>query len=158
MPYEELLSLVKSWLEEEVSYARELSELASNLRHPVLRALFLAIAKDSEKHNLILSAMRDYIEEKRPLITQDDLEKIKERIKEHIEEESKAIQDLTRLKEKVDDPALLLLIEAMLEDEIKHHALLVQIQKLIAEKEAVSDQELWEALWLHSPYHGTPGG
>ncbi len=158
MPYEELLTLVKSWLEEEVSYAKELFELAGNLKHPVLKALFQGIAKDSEKHNLILSAIRDYIENKRPIITQDDLEEIKKKIKDHIEEESKAIQDLLKLKEKVEDPALLLLIEAMLEDEKKHHALLLQIQKMIAEKETVSDQELWEALWLHSPWHGTPGG
>jgi len=158
MVYEEILSLVKKWLKEEVDYANELFDLASSLNHPVLRALFQAIAKDSEKHHLILSAIRDYIEDKRPLITQDDLEKIKAKIKEHVDEESKAIQELSRLKEQVDNPALLLLIEAMLEDEKKHHALLVQIQKMIAEKEAVSEQELWEALWLHSPWHGGPGG
>lgn len=155
---EEILSLVKTWLKEELTYAAQLRSLAESLKHPVLRSLFLAIAKDSEKHNLILTGIKDYIENNRPFITEEDLDRIKETIKSHIEEESTSIKELTRLKEQVDDPALLLLIEAMLDDEMKHHALLVQIQKLIAEKEKISDQELWETLWLHSPYHGAPGG
>ncbi|MEB3806274.1 MAG: ferritin-like domain-containing protein [Desulfurococcales archaeon] len=155
---EELLPLVSEWSEEELFYAKELMDLAKKIKHPVLKALFESIAKDSEKHNLMLKAVKDYIEDKRPLLTEEDLMLIKDKIREHIERESKFIKNLTDLKEKIEDPAVLLIVEAQLEDEKRHHALLLQIEKMIAEKEKVSDQELWEALWLHSPYHGAPGG
>lgn len=155
---EELISLLRKWLEDELSYAARLRKLADSLKHPVLRALFTAISKDSEKHNLILTGMKDYLENNRPFITDDDIDAIRTSIRDHIEEESESIKELTRLKEEIRDPAVLLLVEAMLEDEMRHHALLVQIEKLIAQREKITDQELWETLWLHSPYHGAPGG
>ncbi|MCE4622057.1 MAG: ferritin-like domain-containing protein [Desulfurococcales archaeon] len=155
---EEILELIKVWLKDELTYAARLRKLADSLKHPVLKALFSAIAKDSEKHNLILTGMKEYLENNRPFITEEDIDAIKKSIKEHIEEESHSIKELTRLKEQVKDPAILLLVEAMLEDEMRHHALLVQIEKIIAQKEKITDQELWESLWLHSPYHGAPGG
>ena len=145
-------------VEEELVYARRLRGLAKRIRHPVLAALFEAIAKDSEKHSLIMDAIRRYIDQERPLITREDLEEIRREIRRHIEEEAEAIRELSEALQQVDDPALRLLIEAMLRDERIHHELLVNIEKLIAEKEAVDPEEFWDYLWKHSPYHGAPGG
>ncbi len=155
---QELLEILKSWVDEELKYSARLQELAAKLKHPVLKAIFQAIAKDSEKHHHLLKAMIEYIEENNPFITEEDLELIKESIRQHIEEEKESILDLTRIREQVKDPALLLLIDAMLEDEKRHHELLANIQKVIAEKETITDQDLWDYLWKHSPYHGAPGG
>lgn len=155
---EKLLELVEKWRIEELEYSKRLRELAEKIRHPVLRAIFLAISKDSEKHHHLLTAIRDYIKDERPLITEEDVDLIRATINKHVKEEKDSIIELSQLKEQVKDPAILLLIEAMLEDEKRHHKLLYEIERIIAQKEKISDQELWEALWLHSPYHGTPGG
>ncbi len=155
---EEILKLVTEWMDEELKYSARLQELAAKIRHPVLKAIFLGIAKDSEKHHHILKAMKEYLEENNPFITEEDLELIKASIRQHVDEERQSIMELSRLREKVDDPALLLLIDAMLDDEKKHHTLLFNIEREIAEKEKVDEQELWDYLWKHSPYHGTPGG
>jgi len=155
---DEVLAVVSEWMEEELRYSERLRDLASRIRHPVLKAIFLAIAKDSEKHHHLLAAIKEYLEGNRPFITEDDLRLIKETIRAHVEEEKQSIRELSRLREKVDDPALLLLIDAMLDDERKHHKLLFAIEEAIAEAETVSDQDLWDTVWRHSPYHGTPGG
>jgi len=154
---EDLLRLVDEWAREELEYASRLRELAGRIRHPVLRALFEGIAKDSEKHHYFLKAMGEYLRDNRPLVTEEDLQVIGEAVEKHVREEKESIVALSELREKVDDPALLLIIDAMLEDEKRHHKLLSRILEVVARGEAVSDQELWEALWRDTPYHGAPG-
>ena len=155
---ERLLRLAEESVENELEYAAKLRALAKRIRHPVLSALFEAIARDSEKHSLIMKAIAEYIRANRPLITMEDLEEIRREIRRHVEEEAEAIKELKELLEEVGDPALLLLIEAMLRDETIHHELLANIEKLIARQEAVDPEEFWDYLWKHSPYHGAPGG
>jgi len=154
---DDLLKLVEEWAREELEYASRLQELAGRIRHPVLRALFQGVAKDSEKHHHFLTAMAEYLRENRPLVTEEDLRVIGEAIEKHVREEKESIVALSDLREKVEDPALLLMIDAMLEDEKRHHKLLSRILEVVARGEAVSDQELWEALWRDTPYHGAPG-
>ena len=154
----ELHDLAAQGVEDERKYAARLRKLAEKIKHPVLQALFLAIAHDSEKHSLILDAIRRYIEQERPLLSQEELEAIRKEIQDHIREEAEAIKELSELRERVQDPALKLLIEAMLNDEKIHHELLISIQRIIAEKETVSEDDFWDYIWKHSPWHGTPGG
>ncbi len=155
---EKLREIAEKGVEEEKKYAERLRSLASRIKHPVLQALFLAIAHDSEKHSLILDAIRKYLSSERPLLSKEELEEIRKEIKEHVKEEAEAIKELTELLDKVEDPALKLLISAMLADERTHHELLANIQKIIAEKEVVSEDDFWDYIWKHSPWHGTPGG
>ncbi|MCE4628194.1 MAG: choline/carnitine O-acyltransferase, partial [Desulfurococcales archaeon] len=129
---EKLREIAEKGVEEEKKYAERLRSLASRIKHPVLQALFLAIAHDSEKHSLILDAIRKYLSSERPLLSKEELEEIRKEIKEHVKEEAEAIKELTELLDKVEDPALKLLISAMLADERTHHELLANIQKIIA--------------------------
>jgi len=155
---EELHELASKGVDDERKYAGRLRSLAGKIKHPVLQAIFLAIAHDSEKHSLILDAIRRYLEHERPLLSHEELEAIKKEIRDHIKEEAEAIKELSELRERVDDPALKLLIEAMLNDERIHHELLVNIESVIAEKETISEDDFWDYIWKHSPWHGTPGG
>jgi rubrerythrin len=156
--YKRLYEIVSRGVEEELNYAKKLRRLAENIKHPVLRALFEAIAHDSEKHSLILAAIKSYLENNRPLLSSEDLEAIKKEIGDHIREESEAIKELTEILEHVKEPQLRLLLEAMLADERAHHELLINIEKVIVEKETVSEDDFWDYIWRHSPWHGAPGG
>ncbi len=155
---EKLLSIARRSVEEEKKYAARLRELGDKIKHPVLQALFYAIANDSMKHSLIMEAIKRYLEEQRPVITPEELDLIRREIRRHVEEEAEAIKELKELLDEVKDPAMLLLIEAMLTDERIHHELLANIERLIARKEVVENEEFWDYLWKHSPYHGAPGG
>ncbi|MCE4625350.1 MAG: ferritin-like domain-containing protein [Desulfurococcales archaeon] len=153
-----LYEIASKGVEEEKKYAERLRSLANRIKHPVLQALFKAIAHDSEKHSFILEAIKKYLEQERPLLSKEELEEIKKEISEHIREEAEAIRELNELRSEVDLPQLKLLIEAMLNDERIHHELLVSIQRIIAEKETVEEDDFWDYIWKHSPWHGTPGG
>jgi len=154
----ELYEIASRGVEEERKYAAKLRRLAQRIKHPVLQALFLAIAHDSEKHSLLLDAIKRYIEEQRPLLSQEELDAIRREIREHIREESEAIRELSSLLSSIEDPALKLIVSAILTDEREHHELLLSIERVIAEKETVTEDDFWDYIWKHSPWHGTPGG
>jgi len=43
-------------------------------------------------------------------------------------------------------------------DELKHHGVLVDLLKNVAEREVYTEEELWDAVWKDSPWHGAPRG
>jgi len=157
----EMNTLVKKLLDYadmEEKYAVELRDLGSSLKHPVLRSLFISIAKDSEKHGMIYRALAELASNPQPFITEDELKRVVEVVKRHIETESKMLESVKLMLEETSDPRFKLLLEAIREDEAKHHALLVSIRDKLATAETLREQELWDMIWKESPWHGTPGG
>ena len=49
------------------------------------------------------------------------------------------------------------LLKAILEDEIKHHAMLKMVQEIIIKGETITEDDWWSMLWEGSPFHGAPG-
>lgn len=158
MKIEELREKMKEMNKIEKKYAEELRELASRFRHPVLQALIYGIAWDSDKHSIFYKAVYELLSRTQPLLTEEELAVIKEGIKKHIEMEAEMIKLTEKLARESDDPRMKLIFEAIHEDEIKHHRLLVLIRDKIAEKETFTEEDLWDAIWKDSPWHGTPGG
>lgn len=44
------------------------------------------------------------------------------------------------------------------DDEVRHHKLLLSLQKKIAEAETLTEADVWEMVWKDVAYHGAPGG
>ena len=49
-------------------------------------------------------------------------------------------------------------VKAILNDEIRHHQLLKRIHEMIVEKEALTEQDIWDWTWQDSLFHGSRGG
>jgi len=142
----------------EERYSEELKKLAESLRHPVLKALFAGIAKDSEKHSLMYRAIADLLSRQQPAISEEDLKGISEAVERHIETEAKMLEEAKKLLAGSDDPRVKLIVAAIADDESKHHAVLVSIKKRIAEAETLKEYMVWDLIWRDSPWHGAPGG
>jgi rubrerythrin len=143
----------------EAEYADRLRRLAERLHHPVLRALILAVAMDSEKHSQLYRALAE-LARGSPVLTEEELEAIRRELKEHLEEEAK---DYAKVREILEsrrdlDPRVKLLLAAIMEDERVHHKLLEAIYEHVDRKEVISEEEFWESVWMDAPYHGAPGG
>jgi len=62
------------------------------------------------------------------------------------------------LLKKAADPRLKMILMAIYYDELKHHGVLVDLLKNVAEREVYTEEELWDAVWKDSPWHGAPRG
>ena len=51
-----------------------------------------------------------------------------------------------------------LLLNAILEDEKRHHGLLKQILEVLVKGETITEADWWDILWKDVPFHGSPGG
>ncbi len=153
-----LLEVSKKMVEEEKKYAEELEEVANKIKHPVLEALLKNIASDSRKHSMMYEVVVRLLTETQPALSEKELETISKAVKKHIETEAKMIELTRKLLGETKNPKIKLIIAAIHEDEVKHHRILLDIEKNIAEKEIVSEEEIWDSLWKDSPWHGGSGG
>ncbi|MCS7128848.1 MAG: ferritin-like domain-containing protein [Desulfurococcaceae archaeon] len=142
----------------EEKYAEELRELAKSLKHPVLRAIFESISKDSEKHSALYKAIAILVSEVQPFISEEDLVRITATIEKHIKLESLMLERARGILLKIEDPRVKLLAASIADDESKHHKLLLSIKTGIAEAETFTESMLWDLVWKESPWHGAPGG
>lgn len=155
---DDLLELARSMAEKEKEYAGKLRRLSDEIGHPVLKALITGIASDSEKHGMFYEAVVKLLSEEYPLMSQEKLDLIHEAIKKHIDVEAEMIKLTGELAKEVKDPRLKLILMAIHDDEVKHHNLLVSIEKHIAEALTLTEQDLWDMVWKDSLWHGAPGG
>ncbi len=142
----------------EEEYANKLIELTNKFKHPLLSSLIKAIANDSYKHAMFYNAMAELLSGRQPVVTEEEFKTIAEGIEEHIITEKDMIEFTGKLLNETKDPRLKLILAAIHEDEIKHHKLLISIKDNIAEYGKFGEEELWDAVWKDSPWHGSPGG
>ena len=95
--------------------------------------------------------------ETQPFISEEELE-IKKGIRKHIEREAEMIEFTRKLVKETTDPRQKMILAAIYEDEVKHHKVLIDIEKNMAEAETFTEEQLWDAVWRDSPWHGSPGG
>ncbi|WP_440060095.1 ferritin-like domain-containing protein [Thermogladius sp. 4427co] len=155
---EDIVELFEKYSELEKQYAEELKSLTARFKHPLLKALIEGIAEDSLKHSIMYKALATLYKGGLPLLTDQELEYIKIGVLKHIQMEAEMIEASKRLLEETDKPYAKLILSSILEDEKKHHTLLLDVYNKIAVKEKFGEEEYWDAVWKDSPWHGTPGG
>jgi lysyl-tRNA synthetase class I len=155
---EDLVKLFEEYSKLEKEYHEELKSITSKFRHPLLKALIEGIAQDSLKHSLMYRALAEIARGGLPFLTEEEAEYIRSGITKHIQTEARMIEEAKRLLDDAKEPYSKLILAAILDDERRHHALLVDVHEKIAVKEKFSEEALWDAVWRDSPWHGTPGG
>jgi rubrerythrin len=93
-----------------------------------------------------------------PLLQEEITDELEKNLKEHIALEQEAIDTYQVLYKKDFGESEKLIVKAILNDELRHHALLKKIHKMIVEKETLTEQDLWDWVWKDSLFHGSPGG
>ncbi len=148
----------KKQIEVEKKIVEAAETTVKDVKNLLIRELILGIAKDSEKHISMLSALIAKATKPSPFIEEKVTDQLADNLQTHIILEQEA---MTKYKEILDSDANeseKLVIRAIHHDEVRHHALLKKIQKAIVEKETLTDEDLWDLIWKDVPFHGTPGG
>jgi len=91
-----------------------------------------------------------------PLIEEQQMEALGDHIKEHIQLEEEAIRTYKDQLKMVEDERMQLILQYLVSDEERHHALLTRVDKWIIQPQALTEDDLWEMFWKHAPFHGSP--
>ena len=151
---------LKRYSRVEAEYSRNLASTVEGLRSPLIKALIIGVSKDSEKHSLIYEMLSMIASGEVSLISEEDAERIRSEIEEHIRQEAEMIRSVERILEENRDlnPAIRFLLEAILRDERLHHALLLRLKDIIIGKYTLTEDDVWEMVWKDAMFHGAPGG
>jgi rubrerythrin len=91
-------------------------------------------------------------------LTQEHLDKQRDLVEKHIRMEAELIKKIEKTLPTVENRKVKLLLNAILEDEKRHHGLLKNILEIIVHGEAITEDDWWDVLWKNVPFHGSPGG
>jgi len=127
-------------------------------KNVLIRELIRGIALDSRKHARMLAALVGKYAKSTPLLDETLTKKLEKDVREHIELEEKALDTYRELLKDLTGEAEKVIVNAIIDDETRHHEFLKGIHKLIVEKETLTEKDMWDWIWKDAPFHGSPGG
>ena len=155
---DELVDLFKNQIKIEQTIVDSVKEGLTEIKNPAVKGVLNGISLDSLKHAQMYSSAITLLTSVPQALTEGNLDKQKELVKKHIELEVKVIQKLREIIPLVQNEKVKLLLNAILEDEKRHHDLLQKVLNILVKGETITDKDWWDVMWENVPFHGTPGG
>lgn len=91
-------------------------------------------------------------------LTQENFDEQRKLVEKHIQMEAELIKKIGKVLPTVENAKVKLLLNAILTDEERHHALLKNVLEILVQGEAITEADWWDVLWKGVPFHGSPGG
>jgi rubrerythrin len=128
------------------------------VNNPPVKGVLKGISLDSVKHAELYKAAITLLTEVSQALSQENLDSQIELVENHIKMEADLIAKIEAMMPSVENKKAKFLLNIILTDEKRHHAMLKAVLEIIVHAETISEDDLWELLWEGSPFHGSPGG
>ncbi len=79
-------------------------------------------------------------------LTEEERSRVGDQIKKHIELKKKTMEAYSSLLKELEDKRMRLLVSYILEDEKRHHELLLRIDKIVVEAETLKEEDMWDMI------------
>lgn len=155
---DELVALFKNQIKVEKQIVDSVTEGLADIENKAVKGVLKGISLDSTKHANMYSSAIDLMTTVPQALTEGNLDEQRELVEKHIRLEAQIIKTLKNVIPSVTNKKVNLLLEAILSDEIRHHALLKKVLEILVKGETITDADWWDVLWENVPFHGAPGG
>jgi bacterioferritin (cytochrome b1) len=91
-------------------------------------------------------------------LKQENLDAQRALVEKHIQMEAELIKKLEKIMPTIENNKVQFLLNSILTDEKRHHALLKTVLEIIVHGETITEADWWKLLWEDVPFHGAPGG
>jgi len=153
-----LLDFLKNQVSVEKEIVDSLEKALIGMKNPAVKGVLKGVSLDSVKHAELYTSAITLLTSASTALAQEDLDKQRALIQKHINIESKLIKVLKEKIPEIKNEKVVFLLKAILEDEIRHHAMLNMVLEIIVHGETITEDDWWELLWEGVPFHGAPGG
>lgn len=148
----------KMMIEEQIGNEKRATKLLrgsmKKTDNTVIQLMLHQLALDSTKHEKMLSAILQFLETPSKEWFKHEGEEFRKVIEKHVEVERKMMQDFERIVDETEDNRIRFILQAIISDEKKHHAIMKRVHELICEGEKVKDQKWWDFLFRYSRLTG----
>jgi len=153
-----LLDFLKNQVTVEKEIVESLEKALVGMKNPAVKGVLKGVSLDSVKHAELYTSAITLLTSASTALAQEDLDEQKALIQKHIDIESKLIKVLKEKIPEIKNEKVVFLLKAILEDEIRHHAMLKMVLEIIVHGETITEDDWWKLLWEGVPFHGAPGG
>jgi rubrerythrin len=159
---EEKKSNLVEFLKKQVTVENEivdsLEKALVGMKNPAVRGVLKGVSLDSVKHAELYTSAVTLLTSPSTALAQEDLDKQRALVEKHIEIEAQLIKVLKEKIPEIENQKVVFLLNAILEDECRHHAMLKMVLEIIVRGETITEDDWWKLLWEGVPFHGAPGG
>jgi hypothetical protein len=152
-----LLAFLKNQVTVEKEIVESLRKALVDMKNPAVKGVLTGVSLDSVKHAELYTSAITLLTTTSTALAQEDLDQYKSLIQKHIDIEAGLIKILKEKIPEIKNDKVVFLLKAILEDEIRHHAMLKMVQEIIIKGETITEDDWWSMLWEGSPFHGAPG-
>jgi hypothetical protein len=154
----DLLDFLKNQITVENEIVASLEKAIVDMKNPAVKGVLKGVSLDSVKHAELYTAAITLLTSSSTALNQDNLDQQTAIVKKHIEIEAKLIQKLQTMIPTIENEKVVFLLKAILNDEVRHHAMLKMVLEIIVHGETITEADWWKMLWENVPFHGAPGG
>jgi len=154
---EELIRFLQEQVKLEEEIVESMGRTLDMITNPVAKGVLKGISLDSLKHAEIYKAAIEVASVPQAL-TEQEFYRLKQDVKRHIENEERVIGRLKKAIEETRNEKVKFLLQSIVADEERHHALLSEIMDIVVRGETITEADWWDFLWRNVPFHGAPGG
>jgi len=129
-----------------------------DIKNPPVKGVLKGISLDSVKHAELYSAAVTLLTNVSQALKQENLDAQRALVEKHIQMEAELIKKIEKVMPTIENKKVTFLLNAILADERRHHAMLKMVLEIIVQGETITEADWWELLWKNVPFHGAPGG
>lgn len=154
----ELIDFIKRQIIIEKEIVESLNKGIVDIKNPPVKGVLKGISLDSVKHAELYAAAVSLLTNVSQALKQENLDEQKALVEKHIKMEADLIEKLEKIMPTIEKTKVKFLLDSILADERRHHALLKKVLEIIVHGETITEADWWKMLWEDVPFHGAPGG
>ena len=154
----ELVEFIRRQITIEKEIVDSLNKGVADINNPAVKGVLKGISLDSMKHAELYCAALTLLTKTSQALKQEDLDAQRALVKKHIQLEADLIKKISEMMPKIENSKVKFLLESILTDEKRHHAMLKLVLEIIVHAETITEADWWQLLWENAPFHGAPGG
>lgn len=154
----DLLDFLKNQVVIEKEIVDSLEKALVDMKNPAVKGVLKGVSLDSVKHAELYTAAITLLTDVSTALTQEHLDEHRALVEKHIAIESELIKKLEAMLPNIKNEKVEFLLNAILNDERRHHAMLKLVLDIIVHGETITEADWWKMLWENVPFHGAPGG
>lgn len=151
---QEFKMMIEERIENEKNAARLLQDSMKKTNNTVIQLLLNQLALDSIKHEKMLKVILQLLKSPSKEQFKCEGEEFRKVIEKHVEVERKMLEDFEKIVDKTEDNRIRFILQDIISDEKKHHAIMKRVHELVCESEKVQDVKWWDFLFRYSRLTG----
>jgi rubrerythrin len=146
--------MIEEQIVNESQAVKLLHESMAKTTNTVIQLLLHQLALDSTKHEHMLRAVLKLLETPSKEQFKWEGEEFRKAIEKHVEVEREMLESFEKIVDKTKDERIRFIIQDIISDEKKHHAIMKRVHQLVCESEKVKDEKWWDFLFRYSRLTG----